>query len=300
VPILEKDVDGPGSLPLRLDGEVPNLGRFHACRRVARTIYLGSAPTPTAANRGLEDRRVKLGCVMPGESPAVFGDALLVTTFAGTRLRLELDRVPLWRGDHVAIKQLAEDFARYLYLPRLKEPAVLLQAARDGVGLLTWQQDSFAYAESWDEAAGRYRGLQAGRQITVVMDGQSLLVKPDVAARLLAEDERQAREARGERREEEPTKEAGKEEARPEPPKEPARPRRFHGSVNVDPTRLARDAGQIAQEVVQHLTGLVGAKVEISLEIQAVIPEGAPDQVVRTVTENCRTLKFTTHGFEQS
>jgi len=120
------------------------------------------------------------------------------------------------------------------------------------------------------------------------------------AARLLAEDERQAREARGERREEEPTKEAGKEEARPEPPKEPARPRRFHGSVNVDPTRLARDAGQIAQEVVQHLTGLVGAKVEISLEIQAVIPEGAPDQVVRTVTENCRTLKFTTHGFEQS
>src|SRR6266702_424717 len=45
VPILEKDVDGPSSLPLRLDGEVPNLGKFAACRRVARTIYLGSAPT---------------------------------------------------------------------------------------------------------------------------------------------------------------------------------------------------------------------------------------------------------------
>jgi predicted AAA+ superfamily ATPase len=66
VPILEKDVDGPSSLPLRLDGEVPNLGKFAASRRVARTIYLGSAPTTTAANRGLEDRRVKLGCVMPG------------------------------------------------------------------------------------------------------------------------------------------------------------------------------------------------------------------------------------------
>jgi hypothetical protein len=69
-------IDGPSSLPLRLDGEVPNLGKFAACRRVARTIYLGSAPTATAAHRGLEDRRVKLGCVMPGESPAVFGDAL--------------------------------------------------------------------------------------------------------------------------------------------------------------------------------------------------------------------------------
>ena len=36
VPIIEKDVDGPNSLPLRIDGEVPNLGKFAACRRVAR------------------------------------------------------------------------------------------------------------------------------------------------------------------------------------------------------------------------------------------------------------------------
>ena len=45
VPVIEKDVDGSGSLPLRTDGDVPNLGKFSACRRVARTIYLGSAPT---------------------------------------------------------------------------------------------------------------------------------------------------------------------------------------------------------------------------------------------------------------
>src|SRR5206468_9485862 len=86
VPVIEKDVDGPSSLPLRLDGEVPNLGKFAACRRVARTIYLGSAPTATAAHRGLEDRRVKLGCVMPGESPAVFGDALRRLAAAATFL----------------------------------------------------------------------------------------------------------------------------------------------------------------------------------------------------------------------
>ena len=66
VPVIEKDVDGPSSLPLRMDGEVPNLGKYAACRRVARTIYLGSAPLTQAAHRGLEDRRVKLGCVMPG------------------------------------------------------------------------------------------------------------------------------------------------------------------------------------------------------------------------------------------
>ena len=33
----------------------PNLGKYHACRRVARAVYLGSAPTATAANRGVED-----------------------------------------------------------------------------------------------------------------------------------------------------------------------------------------------------------------------------------------------------
>ena len=49
-------------------------------------------------------------------------DELLITSFAATALKMELDRVPLWRGDHVAIKQLVEDFARYLYLPRLSDP----------------------------------------------------------------------------------------------------------------------------------------------------------------------------------
>jgi predicted AAA+ superfamily ATPase len=86
VPVLEKDVDGPNSLPFRIDGEVPNLGKLHACRRVARAIYLGSAPTAEAAHRGIEDRRVKVGCVMPGESPAVFGDALRRLSAAATYL----------------------------------------------------------------------------------------------------------------------------------------------------------------------------------------------------------------------
>lgn len=51
---------------------------------MARAIYLGSAPLTQAAHRGLEDRRVKLSCVMPGESPAIFGDALRRLAAAGT------------------------------------------------------------------------------------------------------------------------------------------------------------------------------------------------------------------------
>ena len=112
VPVIEKDVDGPNSLPLRLDGEVPNLGKFAACRRVARTIYLGSAPTATAAHRGIEDRRVKLGCVMPGESPAVFGDALRRLASAATYLYQDGPRY--WYSTQPTVTKLAEDRAEQL------------------------------------------------------------------------------------------------------------------------------------------------------------------------------------------
>ena len=110
-------------------------------------------------------------------------DELLVTSFGATRLRMEMDRVPLWRGDHVAIKQLVDDFGRYLYLPRLKEAAVLLGAVRDGCALLTWEQDAFAYAESYDEAAQRYRGLRGGQHMAVSDGDAGLLVRPEVARR---------------------------------------------------------------------------------------------------------------------
>lgn len=62
---------------------------------------------------------------------------------------------------------------------------------------------------------------------------------------------------------------------------------------------MGRDASVIAEEVIAHLVSLVGAKVTITLEIDAEIPAGVPGNVVRTVTENGRTLKFTSQGFEQ-
>ena len=521
VPVIEKDVDGQQALPQQIDGDVANLGKFSACRRVARTVYLGSAPSAGSAQRGLEDRRIKLGCVLPGESSAVFGDALrrlaasatylyqdgsrywydtrptvtklaedraeqlrrepdqveqaiganlrtalretagfsrihtapqsghevpderevrlvvlgiehgyrrepgspaetaatailesrgasprlyrntlvflapdqtrlqdldeairrhlawesilaerealdlsphqvkqaetqrraaaeavtarlpetyqwllvpvqkdpaapvawettrlsghgalavraanrlksddvLASTFSGTRLQIELDRIPLWRGEHVSIPQLIEDFAQYLYLPRLQDPAVLLGAAADGVALLTWEKDTFAYADSFDEDSGRYRGLRSGQVISLVDPAApGLLVRPAAARRQL-------------NAEEEPVGPQSPTNGDPvdldEPPTtEPLPapdlgPKRFHGSVSLDATRAGLDASRIADEVITHLSGLVGANVAVTLEIEADIPEGVPDHVVRTVTENSRTLKFSSHGFER-
>jgi hypothetical protein len=51
--------------------------------------------------------------------------------------------------------------------------------------------------------------------------------------------------------------------------------------------------------VIQHLTKLSNTTVKITLEIHADLPNGATDDVVRTVLENCNTLKFITKSFEQ-
>ena len=78
----------------------------------------------------------------------------------------------------------------------------------------------------------------------------------------------------------------------------PAKARRYHGSVRLDSTRVGRDASKIAEEVIAHLAGLKGADVRLTLEIEADIPDGAPEDVVRIVTENSKSLKFEDTGFE--
>jgi len=41
-----------------------------------------------------------------------------------------------------------------------------------------------------------------------------------------------------------------------------------------------------------------GCQVEISLELNANSPEGFSPQIIRTISENCRTLKVKDFGFE--
>jgi hypothetical protein len=208
-----------------------------------------------------------------------------------TILRKHLDDVPLWRGDSVPVRQLVDDFARYLYLPRLGGSEVLLHAIKEGVALLTWETDTFAYAESYDEASQRYRGLRAGRIVSVSADDNGLLVKPEIARRQMYTEAPPPV----------PPPQPG-EDNHPKPPT-PTPPgertfRRFHGTVSVDPSRVGRDAGRIAEEVIANLAGQVNADVTVTIEIEALLPNGASDQIIRTVTENCSSLRFTSHGFE--
>ena len=93
-------------------------------------------------------------------------DEALLQSFGASMLRKLLDDVPLWLGEHVPVRQLIEDFARYPYLPRLADAQVLLQTVRDSVAALTWQADTFTWAESYDERAQRYLGLCGGHLAT--------------------------------------------------------------------------------------------------------------------------------------
>jgi predicted AAA+ superfamily ATPase len=106
-PVIDTDVDGPGSLPVTLDRDFPNLGRYSAARRVARTVFLGSAPTLHSANRGVDAARVRLGCVIPGETVATFGDALTRLSDRATYLYVDRDRY--WYGLSPSVTRMAQD-----------------------------------------------------------------------------------------------------------------------------------------------------------------------------------------------
>ena len=537
VPVIEKDVDGPNSLPLELDKQNPNYGKYSACRRVARTLFLGSAATLHTAQKGLDDKRVKLGCFQPGEAPATFGDALgrladmathlyvdgsrywfstqpsvmrlaedraitqdvyevyeeikrrlrsenkrgdfvgihvapnsadipdepgvklivfgpemphgkgdhdslarafaeecltkrgtapryyantliflapdrnrmdelqnavrkyiawksiekdvkelnldvfqsnqvqarvknfdetvnlriqeaytwllvpgqgkpsadsppretewedariqpgtdslaarawrklkdqelVVREYAGSLLRRELDSVPLWRGDHVSVKQLAEDYAKYLYLQRLRDTEVLVNAIKDGLAKTTWMSDTFAYSDGYVEETARYSGLRAGEHVNVTVSNSALVIKPDVAVRQMQADRAiqsdqtmTLRAGEGSKqpagatlpRDSKMPSESGE---HPSTVAVQALPKRFYGTIIIDGTRITREVGKISDEVISHLAGLVGAKVEVSFEISASVPNGVPEHVVRIVLENCKSLKFKESDFE--
>jgi len=181
---------------------------------------------------------------------------------------------------------------------------VLTAAIEDGVNTTAWEIDGFALADRWDAEKKRYRGLKLGRAVSVSVNTEALVVKAEVA-RAQMEAEAPPKPVPGPggitpRSGVKPTA-APPGPAGPEGPAEPParKIKRFHGTVPVDPLRAGRAAGHIADEVIKHRSGLVGARVDVTLEVQAEVPEGVPEDRQRIVNENCCTLKFQSFGFEE-
>ena len=75
--IIDAEIDGKKSAAAALDAANPQFGRLHAARRVARTVFLGSATSVSSQKvRGLDAARVMLGCAIPGEELSFYRDAL--------------------------------------------------------------------------------------------------------------------------------------------------------------------------------------------------------------------------------
>lgn len=219
----------------------------------------------------------------------------LITEYSGVRLRMDLDRIPLWPADanHTPVSQLWETYAKYLYLPRLRDSHVLVEGISNGISALTWQSDTFAYAAAYDKDKRRYLGLIAGQQGDVVLDASALVVKPDVAQAQIEAEPKPGTEPR-----------PGAEPAPGEGPKPSGdggavEPRRFYGRVTLEPVRLLRDVGQIAEALIAHLNRPSESNVKITVEIEAEAEGGFSEELRRTVSENARTLKFDSSEFEQ-
>lgn len=76
-PVMERDIDGPRAETVAIENQNARLGSVQACRRTARTIFLGSAPTTSGqVQRGIELMRIMLGTVQPGQQVGLFKDAL--------------------------------------------------------------------------------------------------------------------------------------------------------------------------------------------------------------------------------
>jgi uncharacterized protein len=71
-PVLDGDIDGERATATEIDNSKPLFGSIHACRRITRSVFLGSAPDAGAVgtakhHRGLELERLLLGCAQPGQ-----------------------------------------------------------------------------------------------------------------------------------------------------------------------------------------------------------------------------------------
>ena len=76
-PVMDKDVDGERAETTAIDSQDTRFGSLQACRRCARTVFLGSAPsTANQLVRGIELERVMLGAAVPGQQICTYKDAI--------------------------------------------------------------------------------------------------------------------------------------------------------------------------------------------------------------------------------
>ncbi|HQT74814.1 MAG TPA: DUF499 domain-containing protein [Acidiphilium sp.] len=225
-------------------------------------------------------------------------DGIISEKLGADALWLHLE--PLWDENkaHLAVSEIAAWFATYVYLPKLRDRVALDTAIRDACARLS---PSFAFAERFEEATGRYIGLVWQKAPYEILPPTSLLVRPDVAIAQLRPVTVPAQPAAASGGRDSILEPIGDPSAAtdPEPPTK-NQPRRFYGSIEIDMVRPVKAFDAILNAVVMELLRTQGAQVTLTIEIEATAPDGFTDGDIGVVRDNALQLKFKPEstGFE--
>lgn len=206
----------------------------------------------------------------------------------------------MWTGGHVTVNEVWDAFARYVYLPRLRDVATLSGTVAGGPASVGWEQHGFAVADGHDPDSGRYASLVTGSTAEHVT-GTTLIVRPELAVAQVAHDIADVQPAAGTNTEDGGGYSGPEGIAVATHGSAPVddRLRRFHAVARLDPERYQRDFAKVAQEIIANLAGHLGTDIEVTVEIHATNNDGFSETVIRTVGENARTLHLDQHGFER-
>lgn len=249
-----------------------------------------------------------LRCATEGELAArvtskLASEELLIRSFGGVRVRMDLDRHGLWseRGS-ITVQELWRHYARLLYMSRLASREVLYAAISQGMVNTNWEQETFAYADAFDEESCIWFGVRTAEHVNPIPSGH--IVRPDVLlVREMAEVEALASSEGSVDGPVNAVPMAGADDGATAPTTmsvtssgttfAEATATSFYAQFQLDSVRGVK---QLA-EILEHVAGRLGA-VDITLEIRAANSEGFDDATRRIVSENANNLGAASSEFE--
>lgn len=222
----------------------------------------------------------------------------LITQWAPALLNMQMENL-LWQDrNEINVGELWKLLCTYCYLPRLASFEVLQNAIQNGVN----SDDYFAYADGVADC--KYIALKYN-QFVGFIDRSGYLVKQVAALKQKAAEAQEKPVAPTPAWPKQPVSPTDYPPAHPgvtpdvptSPQPEQPKNGHFFMTAALDTTRVVKNVGNLMDEVINHLMQVEGANVEIKLVVDATMPDGTPVTTVRTVTENCRTLRIDDFGF---
>ena len=180
---LQKQLTQSQAAAARDSAKTSKEGAVRAVRNAWNHILFPVKTDATEAGKAFELDHLALSAKDKGVIPASVyekarADGVVLEKLGPETFWLKLR--PLWAEDrpHIAINEIADWFASYVYLPKVRDRVVLETSIRDTLGKF---DAVFGYAEHFDAVTGAYEGLIYARTAPEFLSPHGLLVRADVA-----------------------------------------------------------------------------------------------------------------------